>query len=234
MNEGNMGVMPVYDMARNNTGYNDGWFGGGIWALFILMFMCGGWGWNRGGWGNGNAIDAINGVTNEFLYTNLNGTIDRGFNQIANQQFNTQKDIWQTQSALQMQLAQNGFEAQNCCCQTQRAIDSVKYEAAQNTCAITTNATNNTQKILDKLCSMELNMELNAKNREINAKEAENANLRMALAQANGQLSQQAQSANLIAQLRPTPQPSYIVNSPYQSIYPPNNGNGYNACGCFN
>lgn len=226
MNEGNMGVMPVYDMARNNTnGYNDGWFGGGgIWALFILMFMCGGWGFNRGGWGNnGNAIDAINGVTNEFLYTNLNSTIDRGFNQIANQQFNTQKDIWQAQSALQMQLAQNGFEAQNCCCQTQRAIDSVKYEAAQNTCAITTNATNNTQKILDKLCDMERN-----------ALVTENANLRTALAQANGQLSQQAQSANLIAQLRPTPQPSYIVNSPYQSIYPSNSGCGYNACGCFN
>ena len=81
MTEGNMGVMPVYDMARNNTnGYNDGWLGGGgIWALFILMFMCGGWGFNRGGWGNNGALDAINGVTNEFLYTNLNSTIDRGF-----------------------------------------------------------------------------------------------------------------------------------------------------------
>lgn len=103
----------------------------------------------------------------------------------------------------------------------------MKYEAAQNTCAITTNATNNTQKILDKLCDMERN-----------ALVTENANLRTALAQANGQLSQQAQSANLIAQLRPTPQPSYIVNSPYQSIYPPTGANGCgcynNACGCFN
>lgn len=229
MTEGNMGVMPVYDMARNNTnGYNDGWLGGGgIWALFILMFMCGGWGFNRGGWGNNGAIDAINGVTNEFLYTNLNGTIDRGFNQIANQQFNTQKDIWQTQSGLSMQLAQNGFNAQQCCCETNRNIDSVKYEAAQNTCAITTNATANTQKILDKLCSMEMS-----------AKDNEIAGLRVALAQANGQLSQQAQTANLIAQLRPTPQPSYIVNSPYQSIYPPTGANGCgcynNACGCFN
>lgn len=228
MNEGsNMGFMPVYDMARNNND-NDGFFGGGgIWALFILLFMCGGFGgWNRG-FGNGNAIDAMNGVTNEFLYTNLNSTIDRGFNQIANQQFNTQKDIWQTSSNLQMQIAQNGFNAQQCCCETNRNIDSVKYEAAQNTCAITTNATNNTQKILDKLCDMERS-----------ALHTENANLRSALAQANGQLSQQAQTANLIAQLRPTPQPSYIVNSPYQSIYPPSgtNGLGYcnNTCGYFN
>lgn len=73
---------------------------------------------------------------------------------------------------------------------------------------------------------------------EMSAKDNEIAGLRVALAQANGQLSQQAQTANLIAQLRPTPQPSYIVNSPYQSIYPPSGANGCsgynNVCGCFN
>lgn len=56
---------------------------------------------------------------------------------------------------------------------------------------------------------------------ESNAKDNEIATLRTALAQANGQLSQQAQTANLIAQLRPTPIPAYRVSNPL-------------GCGCYN
>ena len=207
MNEMN-GIMPTYDI--NNRGNGDWGYGGGIWVFLLFALMCGGFGgWNRG-YGNGAGIAALNGVTNEFLYTNLNGTLDRGFTQNANQNFGIQKDIWQTKSDLSMQLAQNGFNAQQCCCETNRNIDSVKYENAQNTCAITTNATSNTQRILDKLCQM-----------ESNAKDNEIATLRTALAQANGQLSQQAQTANLIAQLRPTPIPAYRVSNPL-------------GCGCYN
>lgn len=205
MNEMN-GIVPTYDMAYNNNGY------GGMWVFLLFALMCGGFGnWNRGNWGNGYG----EALSNEFLYSNLNNTVDRGFNQIANQQFSTQKDIWQTQSGLSMQLAQNGFNAQQCCCDTNRNIDSVKYENAQNTCAITTNNTANTQRILDKLCQM-----------EGNAKDETIANLRMALATANGQLSQQAQSVNLIATLRPTPIPAYNVGNFY-------GGFGYNN-GCCN
>lgn len=45
---------------------------------------------------------------------------------------------------------------------------------------------------------------------------------------ANFQLSQQAQSANLIGTLRPYPQPAYITSSPYQSVA----ANVAGACGC--
>lgn len=208
MNEMN-GIVPTYDMACNNNGYGFGY--GGMWVFLLFALMCGGFGgWNRGGWGNGYGET----LSNEFLYSNLNGTIDRGFNQVANQQFNTQKDIWRTHSDLAMQLAQNGFNAQQCCCDTNRNIDSVKYENAQNTCAITTNTTANTQRILDKLCQM-----------EGNAKDETIANLRMALSTANNQLSQQAQSANLIATLRPTPIPAYNVGNFY---------NGFVGNGCCN
>lgn len=33
-------------------------------------------------------------------------------------------------------IAENRFAAQQCCCETNRNIDSVKYENAQNTCSI--------------------------------------------------------------------------------------------------
>lgn len=54
------------------------------------------------------------------------------------------------------------------------------------------------------------------------------------------QLSNQAQTNNIINALRPTPTPAYPVLSPYTSIVNPTgftfgvsgNGCGYNACGC--
>lgn len=47
---------------------------------------------------------------------------------------------------------------------------------------------------------------------------------------ANFQLSQQAQSANIIGTLRPFPQPAYITCSPYESVY--GNGCARASAGC--
>ena len=44
---------------------------------------------------------------------------------------------------------------------------------------------------------------------------------------ANMQLSQQAQTANLIGELRPCAKPAYITCSPYTTAT-----TGYGACGC--
>lgn len=199
------GIMPTYDINGNNGNWG---YGGGIWVILLFALMCGGFGgWNRG-YGNGAGVAALNGVTNEFLYTNLNGTIDRGFTQTANQNFGIQKDIWQTKSDIAMQLANNGFNSKECCCEINRNIDSVKFEDAKNTCAITTAITAGNQKILDKLCDMERNALVN-----------ENSNLKTALTQANNQLSQMAQTVNLIERLRPTPIPAFNVNNPFANSY---------------
>lgn len=48
---------------------------------------------------------------------------------------------------------------------------------------------------------------------------------------ANFQLSQQAQSANLISTLRPFPTPAYITCSPYTSAPVSGYGYGCGACG---
>lgn len=117
-----------------------------------------------------------------------------------------------------MGIANLQHNQDSCCCTTNRNIDSVRYQMAQDTCAITTNATQNTQKILDKLCVM-----------ESNAKDQRIADLTAGLQTANFQLSQQAQSANIINTLRPTPIPAYITCSPYQAA----NVYGY-GCGCGN
>ena len=208
-------------MNRRADGYDcmDGFGGGwGIWILIILFFIMGAGG-NGFGWGNrGNAVDTL---TNEFLYTNLNSTLDRGFNQLANQNFEIQKDLCQGFGATQQEIANSRFAAQECCCETNRNIDAVRYENAKKTCDIITAANANTQKIIDQLTSDKID------------------SLRTELQAAQLQLGNLSQTQTIINQLRPVPVPAYLTCSPYAS-YGVNgfgfgwNGfnNGCNSCGC--
>lgn len=115
--------------------------------------------------------------------------------------------FWCNNAIQQMQFAQ-----QNCCCETNRNIDSVKYENARNTC----NIVNAIKADGDATRALMTQNEIQS--------------LRDQLQTANFQLSQQAQSANIINQLRPTPIPAYVTCSPYElSMY----ANGrHNTCGC--
>lgn len=129
-------MVPVYDMNKSD---GDGFMGGGAgWMWVVMLFFLLAWGGGFGGFGGG-ANGAVNTLTNEFLYTNLNNTIDRGFNQLANQNFGIQKDICESTGALQMGLcqgfnqtnaaiAESRFAAQQCCCETNRNIDAVRAE----------------------------------------------------------------------------------------------------------
>lgn len=49
-----------------------------------------------------------------------------------------------------------GSKIDNCCCNTQLGIQGVKFDMANCASAIQMNDTANTQKVLDKLCQMEL------------------------------------------------------------------------------
>ena len=228
----NTGIMPVMDV---NNGNGNGW-NSWIWIIVLFFFMM----WGGNGWGNRGNMGAeifANGsmtrdqIADEFAYNDIkngirgvqnglcdgfyaqNTTMLNGFNGI-------QRDIMGTGYQLGNQIAENRFAAQQCCCEqkqaianmgyeTNRNIDAVRFNDAQNTCAITTNATANAQRILDKLCQM-----------EANAKDQRISDLQMSLQTANMQLSQQAQSANLIGTLRPYPVPAYPTASPYQAMNP--------------
>lgn len=205
-----------------------GMFGGdgdGAWVFFLFFLLA----WGGGGFGGFGNNGYANQINNDFLYTNLSNqlgrgqdriesTLGQGFTQIANRQFDIQNDMCKGFGGVQMSLSNLQHNQDSCCCTTNRNIDSVRYEAAQNTCAITTNATANTQAILDKLCQM-----------ESNAKDQRIADLTAGLQTANFQLSQQAQSANIINTLRPTPIPAYLTCSPYEASYYAYQGQG---CGC--
>lgn len=231
--ENAQGIMPVMDINGHRGGY--GWGDGcGMWFMWIIVIfaLMGGWG---NGFGNRGADAAAtfangamtrneitNGFNNQDVMNSLrgiqNGLCDGFYAQnttMLNGFTGVQRDLGTGLAAVNANINEARFAAQQCCCETNRNIDAVRYENAQNTCNITTNATMNTQRVLDKLCQM-----------ESNAKDMRIADLTATLQAANFQLSQLSQTANIINTVRPFPVPAYSVQSPYV-------GAGYAyGCGC--
>lgn len=212
----NVGQMLDNRRGYNGDGYGDGIFGGnGIWLLVILFFIMGA-GNGFGNWGNrGN----MNELTNEFLFTNLNTKLDTAFAQLANQNWNIERQMCQDTAMINANIAENRFAAEKCCCETKEQIMQNRYENARNTCDIITAGTANTQRILDFL-----------NNEKIDS-------LRTELQAAQLQLGNLSQTNTLLNALRPFPQPAYITCSPYQSANIGLYGgyNGYNnGCGFNN
>ena len=204
---------------RNNDGFGDG---NGWWIiLFLLICGWGGYGFG-GGYGGG------------------------GFNSPAGQGFATRSDI---DAALATQgiesgitgigtqlcngfagvnsaIANLGYQNQQCCCDLKQDIGDVNYNMAAQT-NILQNTVNNgfrdvieaqnagTQRIIDTITQDKIQ------------------SLQTELQSAQLQLSNQAQTTNIINALRPTPTPSYPVMSPYTSIINPTGFTfGVNGCGC--
>lgn len=212
---------------------NDGVFGGnGSWVFFLFFLLA--WGGNGFCGFGGNAAQGA--LTRAELYDGLNyNQIENGIRSIQNglcdgfyaqnttmlQGFNgIQRDLCTGFNAVSAGIAENRFAAQQCCCETNRNIDAVRYENAKNTCEITSaiHAEGEaTRALINANTMQDLRDRLEAKNQE--------------LMTANFQLSQQAQSANLINELRPCARPAYITCSPYQAASYPY-GNGFCNSGC--
>ena len=101
-----------------------------------------------------------------------------------------------------------GYALKDCCCSTNRNIDAVRYEGAQNTCAIT-NAIHAegeaTRALINANTMQDLRDKLEARDRDILARDF--------------QLSQLSQNAYLVNELRPCAKPAYITCSPYTTSF---------------
>ena len=155
---------------RAATGADEnGWGGGGAWwiiILFLFMFGMGGGGW---GWGNrGN--DALTraemqqGFDTQEITRKLDG-LSYGMCDGFYAQNTTMLNGF---AGVTSAVRDAQFAAQQCCCETNRNIDAVRYDAQKNTCDITTaihaegEATraliqkNEMQNLRDRLQQMEL------------------------------------------------------------------------------
>lgn len=227
MTMGELSAADVAAVTRPNymgygMNYGMGGFGGDwILGLIVLAALFNGGGF--GGFGGGNCagyqqgfntqnilskLDGItNGLSDGFYAMNTNAL--QGQNQLA-------RDLCTGFAAVNAGISENRFAAQQCCCETQRAIEGVKYAAAQNTCDIV-NAIHAegeaTRGLITQNQIQELRDKLADKDRDIQTRDF--------------QLSQLSQNATIINALDPKAQPAYIVQNP-NCCYNPC------SCGCNN
>ena len=238
-----MSPADIAAVCGNGYGKNDGMFGNDwAWIVILLLFGWGGRGFGGfgGGYGMGGGCgapcatqaDVRAAVDQQTLISKLdqqtygladstyalNNAITNGFHGVDNALCNLGYNL--------------SHQISDCCCATQRAIDSVKYENATNTCAIQNTIQNTTRDVIENA---------NANSRaildfltqdKIATLTAENQSLKFAASQSAQNAfitaNQEAQTAELIRRLgRDCPVPAYVVPNPnccYQYAQP--------TCGC--
>lgn len=197
---------------------SDGEFGGnGAWMMMFLFFILA-WGGNGfGGWGNGAAQGALTRgeLCQDMNFQSLENAVRGVQSGLCDGFYAMNTGMLNGFYGVNNAIQQAQFAAQQCCCETNRNIDAVRYENAKNTCDIV-NA-------------------IKADGDATRALMTQNAmqSLRDQLQTANFQLSQQAQNATLINAIRPTPVPAYVTCSPYESnMYASGCYRNVNGCGC--
>lgn len=123
---------------------DDGIFGGNgiIILLFFLLMMSGGFG-GFGGWGGFNGAAANGALTRAELQQGfdtqeITRKLDGITNGLSDGFYAQNTTMLNGFAGVTAAVNEARFANQNCCCELGRNIDSVKYENAQNTCAITT------------------------------------------------------------------------------------------------
>lgn len=209
--------MENYSLAdiRAATDRDDGFDGQGSWfwivVLFLFMFGFGGNGFGR----NGEALTRAD-LCQDFNFNDLQNGVRGIQNGLCDGFYAQNTTMLNGFNSIGNQIAESRFAQQNCCCETNRNIDSVRAENYKNTCEITTAVHAEgeaTRALINSNTMQALRDKITEKDQELQT--------------ANFHLSQQAQNATLISALRPFPQPAYITCSPYTAA----NGFGCNS-GC--
>lgn len=235
---GNM-VMPVGPMG-NNGGFGN--FGGDGWWILLLFILLGNGNWGMNGMGGmggmypwmNQANQMTDGFQNQMLNTSLNGIqqgLTNGF---------AQAEI--SANARQMADMQQNFSIQSalqqCCCDNRAATADLKYTMATEAALTRQNCDQNNQKVLDKLCQLELDgvrqnyeAQIRDMQNQLNRANSENQSLRFSASQgaqtARILSDNAAQTTALEQYLAPTPRPAYVVQNPNCCQQ------GMNGCGNF-
>lgn len=233
----------------NNSG-NGMWGGDGWWAiiLFAMIFGWGRGGFGFGGFGGGASTDpGLQGIAtradvNEAIAFNglergisaiqqgicdsvyaLNNAVTGGFN-------STNVAMLQGFNGVDKSLCQLGYNLQDCCCQTQNAIQGVRYDMATQACDTRNTIQNSTRDIIDNQNANYRGLMDFMVQSKIDSLQSENQALKLAASQANQNsyltATLDAQTNELIRRINPMPVPTYQVPAPY-----PFCGSGY-GCGC--
>lgn len=210
--ESGSGLSVADALALQDRG-NDGMFGGAngtwIWVFFLFFLLA----WGGGGFGFGNGAATQGAITRsdlcqEFNFNDLQRSVLGIQNGICDGFYAQNTTMLNGFNTVGNQLQENRFASQQCCCETNRNIDSLKYENAKNTCDIIS--------------------AIKADGDATRAAMTQNTiqELRDKLQDVKFENSQFMQNQYLVNQLQPVARPAYITCSPYVA-----NGCG-NSCGC--
>ena len=139
-------IAAVTDGRRYNDGFGCG--GGDWWVILLFLFAMGGG--NGFGWGGGQGLTQAQmqqGFDTQEITRKLDGIsygLADGFYAQNTTMLNGFREVTDA-------VQQARFDAQHCCCETNRNIDNVRYEGAKNTCDIIQAQHEDTQKILDAI-----------------------------------------------------------------------------------
>lgn len=250
MSDGNDFAMGYAMGNDNSNNCNDGFFGGNggwIWIILLLALFGGGFGWGGGFGGYGGAglqgmatradINegfALNGITNgitaiqqgicDSTYA-LNNAITGGFH------------------GVERSVCDLSHQISDCCCQTQQAVQGVRYDMATQACDTRNLIQTTTRDIIDgQNANTRAILDFLTQDK-ISTLTAENQALKFAASQAQQNAfitaNQDAQTAELIRRLgRDVPVPAYVVPNPNCCYGNPvgigyaGNYNGSCGCGC--
>ena len=208
------GIVPTMPIGGNGFGFG----GDGIWALliFAMIFNNGFGGWGNNGYNNVATTDYI---SSEFTqrdvnngFQNTNNLISGGFADLSTNLCNVRSDILTGNMGLQNSILSSGNAiSRDILSQTNELNTNLLTSALQNQakmdsccCDLKAQGIENTQKILDVLNQNTID------------------DLRSQVNDLKNTITANGIGTSIVNQVRPYPVPSYLVSSPYQSLY-----NGY-------
>jgi hypothetical protein len=147
----NLTPADIAAVTDRNRDYDGGMFGdGGSWGMILILFLIltmGGGNWN----GRGNAVTEAD-LCNANSFSELKAGVARNNDAINNMYTGLQNGLSNFGYETLRNFNALGAQLADCCCTTQRAIDSVNYNGAINTGNIIQAQERGTQKILDAIC----------------------------------------------------------------------------------
>lgn len=193
----------VRAVTDGNDGYGMG--GGWMWIIVLMIFL---FGFGGGGFGFGNRGQGLTQMEMQqgFDTQEITRKLDGITNGLCDGFYAQNTTMLNGFAGVTAAVKDAQFAQQQCCCETNRNIDAVRYDAQKNTCDITTaiHAEGEQTRAL-------------IRQNEIQALRDKVAELQLAQ-------SQCAQNAYLVGAMRPYPVPAYEACNPA--------GWGYQCGGC--
>jgi hypothetical protein len=235
---------------NNNGGGFGGSFGEGLWAIIILAMLGFGNGGFGGGFGGANGAITRAELYDGFATQNIDSAV-RGVQQgICDSTYALNNSIMSGFHGVDSAICNLGYQTQagfntlghqisDCCCTTQRAIDSVNFNMAKGFCDLGNVINMQTRDIIDNQNANYRGLMDFLVTEKLSAKDAEIAKLNNALSQSNqNAVIRAAIDASTAEIIRRTgndcPTPAYWVNppTPVQAPCSWTNGGYNNGCGC--